>query len=409
MHLTRQGLCEPAIDPEVCVNCARCLQVCGRYRLDYDELRNGVFGAGTPHPLVGHLIACYRGHATDQALRWQATSGGMVTALLKYCFEAGLIDAAIVTGADPADPTRPRPFVARHVEELTPTCQARYAPSPVNVCLREALEYERIAIVGLPCHFESLRKAEIGHPHLQRKIALRLGLFCSHNVSLLATEFICRYFRVAKARVAGLRYRGQGWPGDIRLTTTDGREFHASPGVFWNPMFMAFVFAAPYCLLCTDQTSELADISFGDAWLPEIMKTEKVGESVIVTRTPVGAQSLKEAAAQGYVHVEEIAPARIAESQRWPLYFKKRLIHSRYEFLAGRRFDIKKEHETVPELTRTERNLSRRAWNVAVQSCRPWVPAWLSRLPFRLVRFCVRYYADRLWQQATAWQYEAQI
>lgn len=404
MGLTYRGLYEPVIDFGLCTQCGYCLKICGRYGLDYEKLRKASFDEGTFHPLLGQLISCYRGHASDYNLRWRATSGGAITALLKLSFEIGVIDAAVVTGLDPSNPAMTASFIAHSFKEVLQACGARYAPSPVLQCLREAMKSDRIAIVGLPCHFETLRKAEIVSKELERKIALRLGLFCSHNVSLLGTEFVYRHFRIPSAKIAIFRYRGDGWPSGIRIETADNEKFFVpNQGSFWTQMFMAFIFAAPYCLLCRDHTSELADISFGDAWLPEVMKANDAGESVIITRTPIGERVIREAVKRDELQVSELSADKIVESQCWPLYSKKRLICSRRDLLAEKRFDVDNDYEPFFSLTEIEHWLARRAWFNAVNSCRPFMPALLSRLPLRLVRAYSKHYSQKLYQEASIW------
>lgn len=409
MSLTNRGLYEPVINWDLCTHCAYCLEVCGRYELDYERLRKLAFDEGTFHPLLGQLISCYRGHAADYDVRWKATSGGTITALLKLAFEMGMIDAAIVTGPDPSDPVMTRPFVAHSFEEVLPACGARYAPSPVNRCLREVTKSDRIAVVGLPCHFESLRKAEAIRKDLRRKIVLRLGLFCSHNVSLLATEFVYRHFRVPRAKITNFKYRGDGWPGGIRIETVDGQEFHMpNQGSLWTQMFMAFIFATPYCLLCTDHTGEFVDISCGDAWLPEVMETDNAGESIMITRTLIGERLVGEAVKRGELQASELSADKVVASQRWPLHFKKRLIYSRRDMLAEKRFDVSEDDTPPPDLKETEHWLARRAWFNAVNSCRPFMPALLSRLPVHLIQVYSSNYSHKLWQQSSVWLQEAE-
>jgi coenzyme F420 hydrogenase subunit beta len=354
--------------------------------------------------LLGQLISCYRGHASDYDLRWKATSGGTITALLKLAFEIGMIDTAIVTGPDPSDPVVTRPFVARSFEEVLLACGSRYAPSPVNRCLGEAMKSDRIAVVGLPCHFESLRKAEAIHKELRQKTVLRLGLFCSHNMSLLATEFVYRHFHVPRAKITSFKYRGNGWPGSIRIETVDGQELiMPRQDSLWARMFMAFIFAAPYCLLCTDHTSEFADVSFGDAWLPEIMEKDNVGESIIIVRSPMGERLVKQGMERGDLQISELSAEKVIESQPWPLYFKKRLVHGTRDMLAEKRFDVSNRDSAPLSFTKVERWLIRRAWLNAVSSCHPFMPALLSRIPLRCMIAYSRHYHNRLWNKYTAW------
>lgn len=58
--------------------------------------------------------------------------------------------------------------------------------------------------------------------------------------------------------------------------------------------------------MCPDHTGELADLSLGDAWLPEL-KGQKLGESLILTRTEAGERllSLERSAGALFVRVVE--------------------------------------------------------------------------------------------------------
>jgi len=345
------------------------------------------------------------GHARDHQLRYRATSGGALTALLKTAFETGQIDAAIVTGPDPTKPTDTRPFAVFSYEEvMQKSGAARYAPSPVNQCLRETKSAKKIALVGLPCHLESLRKAEQLREQIRPKIALRLGLFCSHNLSMLATEFVLRGFRLRPEEIHGLKYRGDGWPGGLQIDTADGRKYRLpNQNSIWTRMFMAFAFAAPYCLLCNDHTSELADVSFGDAWLPEVLKTDMKGQSIIITRTHVGEHLVMESAGQGHMEVSSLPERKVVESQRWPLYFKKRLIHISRERLEKKRFDIGEYTEPSASFSAIEHWLVRRARLNSMATCHRHMPLILSCLPPRLIEAHCQRYSHKLSHASAIW------
>ena len=44
--------------------------------------------------------------------------------------------------------------------------------------------------------------------------------------------------------------------------------------------------------MCTDAVCELADISFGDAWLPEL-SNDKIGTSLVISRSETGEEVLR--------------------------------------------------------------------------------------------------------------------
>ncbi len=83
---------------------------------------------------------------------------------------------------------------------------------------------------------------------------------------------------------------------------------------YFHKYFFSKYFRNPRCNLCIDTTNELADISCGDAWLPEYDK-DKVGTSIIVTRERDADQLLNKIVESGQMQVKPIGPKRIEKSQ----------------------------------------------------------------------------------------------
>ena len=94
-------------------------------------------------------------------------------------------------------------------------------------------------------------------------------------------------------------------------------------------MFSGFFFTPSCCFSCRDVTNELADISFGDPWLPEIMRVERTGKSVVISRSERGEELLHKASAGGAIELDTIDARDIIRSQRLFLHFKKVNINSR--------------------------------------------------------------------------------
>ena len=86
--------------------------------------------------------------------------------------------------------------------------------------------------------------------------------------------------------------------------------------------------------MCPDQAAELADISFGDAWLPEF-KHEKTGISIIVSRTMAGENLIKQARAANVVSLIRSDIKKIEQSQRVNMKIKKSDLSYRLSFLKS--------------------------------------------------------------------------
>jgi len=239
----------------------------------------------------------------------------------------------------------PEPIIARSREEIIVASKSKYCPVSVNEGLKSVLREDgRFAVVGLPCHIHGVRKAEKELGALGGKIALRIGLFCSHTVSSAGTDFLLRKLGVEKSEVARIDYRGMGWPGSLSIRLKDSSNLLFPYVGAWNsywPAFSSFFFTPVRCLMCPDETNELADISCGDAWLPEV-KGEKVGESVVMVRSRAGEEILNRAGSAGVIWLMPIYPAKVRFSQAEPLRFKKDDFEVRLALLksSGRKVPI---------------------------------------------------------------------
>jgi coenzyme F420 hydrogenase subunit beta len=84
--------------------------------------------------------------------------------------------------------------------------------------------------------------------------------------------------------------------------------------------------------MCPDETNELADLSLGDAWLPELRKQSK-GESLVIARTETGEQMLQRACAAGVISLFPLTRDKAKATQAAPLKFKKQDFETRLAML----------------------------------------------------------------------------
>jgi len=309
-----RGIYVPQIDWETCNHCGICFEVCPGHLVDFEQLNMSIFASKPEHRALGYHLNCYTGYATDSSLRYNSASGGLVTALLIFALEEGLIDGALVTDMSRENPLEPEPFIAKTREEIISAARSKYCPVPANIALREILKEDgKYAVVGLPCHIHGIRKAEKVDKALKAKISLHLGIFCGHSPSFLATEFLLWQRGIAKEDVVKIDYRGEGWPGGISIYLRDGQRIFIPHFEVWE--FLDLVFIPRRCMLCCDGAAELADISFGDAWLPEF-SGDKNGTSVIISRATKGDGLLKRMMTKGIIVLNSTTAAKVAESQQ---------------------------------------------------------------------------------------------
>ena len=215
------------------------------------------------------------GWASDEAIRHEGASGGLATAILAGALEEGLIDGAVVAGPSEDNALAVEPHLARSVAEIAAARGSKYNMVATNTALGTLLdEPGRYAFVGLPCHIQGLRLAERRHRRLAERVAFSLGIFCGWSAQPRATALAARRLGLDAARLTGVRYRGPGWPGGLRLETDSGQvREQPYPDYYDNDPAM-HALTPPRCRLCPDGMAELADLSVGDAWLERFADSE---------------------------------------------------------------------------------------------------------------------------------------
>jgi len=320
----------PCRDREKCNECGICFDVCPGPPFDFKKLNLNIFSKEPEDILLGNYLNCYSGYATDYDIRYNSASGGLATALLIFALEQGLIDGALVTGFREDKPLEPQPFIARTREEIIAAARSKYCPVPANVALKGILnadEGERFAVVGLPCHIHGVRKAEAENKILRERIVMHLGLCCTSTSTFSLIDLLLQKSGVDKEDVAEFGFRGYGWPGKGAIKTKDG-SIRFVPLHKWLPWHSPGFFVPRRCLICPDAFAEFADISFGDAWHPRFAE-DKVGRSIIITRSEMAEHTLSNMKSQGVVNLEGAEPRMIVESQPLMTYRKKKSLAAR--------------------------------------------------------------------------------
>ena len=379
-----------------CSECGLCVQVCPGLHPDLDRLNLFVFGKLPKDALLGNWTNLYVGHSTDEKIRWDAASGGLATTLLIFALKEGIIDGALVTRMKEANPLEPEVFLAKTVEEVLSASKSKYCPVPLSTGIRDLVARDgKFAIVGLPCHIHGIRNAEMINKKLKERIAFHIGLFCGHTVNFLGTEFLLQKMGIRSNDVMRIDYRGEGWPGGMTVQLKDGTKRSLPLSTYWGHFFGYNFFTPIRCILCGDTLNELADISLGDAWLPELM-CDNVGESMIITRTKIGEGLLRDALSKGRVEVMGVRRRDIIRSHGAVLFFKKTELRTRVNLLrklGKQQYNVcsAKKNATKPNIASYLRSMLT-FFNIYLSSKSKL--RWLLKfIPLKLLRFYVICYS----------------
>jgi len=337
IEYTTDGRYVPTIIESKCTNCGLCVDLCPAANENFKQLNQFIFDKIPENKLLGNYINCFSGYSADETLRWKATSGGIATSLILFALREGSIDGAVLTRITKEDPLKAEPFLARTADEIYSAMGSKYVPVPLNLMSDFILTQKgKFAIVALPCHMWGLRRAQLKFPKLMDKIAYLIGLMCSHTISFRGVQFVLKKIGVSPGDVDRLQFRGDGWPGGLKIILRDKTErFVTNFGSWWSEIFGGYFFSHYYCTLCPDHFNEFADIVLGDAWLHHIVKNDKIGTSVVITRTNRGQELIKRAKAAKIIRLLPLDLKAVIASQFAPALFKKRNITARMKLLSA--------------------------------------------------------------------------
>ena len=268
--------------------------------------------------LWGPYISMHTGFSTDPALRYQASSGGALSAVLTHLLGSGKIDAVIQTAAAPQVPVANVAVLSQTADEVTHAAGSRYAPSAPLAGLESYLDSSRqFAFVGKPCDVVALRALAKEDPRVNARIPVMLAFFCAGVPSQTGAELVLEKLGTDLASTKSFRYRGQGWPGRATAVLKDGSERSMSYSDSWGSVLSNHVQLR--CKICADGTGKAADLVFADAWHCDDkgypLFEEQDGISLIVARTEKGAGLMSGAVHSGHMSVQPFDPSGLAAIQ----------------------------------------------------------------------------------------------
>jgi len=255
-----------------CGDCTICTFICPRHELTWPALEESVFGRQKrPEEEFGVYRRIVVAQASDEKVLQTCQDGGVVTALLTYAFENGIVDGAAVSGVSQDRPFYPVPRLVTTPEEVLECAGTRYTYSPNLLAFQEGISQnkKRLAFVGTPCQIQALRKIEGLLLEYINPLQLTIGLLCTESFTYegLMEKHIQEKLGVDLHDVKKINIKAK-----VLVTTKSGE-------VKVIPLKEAKQYTRKSCTICTDFSAELADISVGglglSGWTFTILRTEK--------------------------------------------------------------------------------------------------------------------------------------
>lgn len=306
----------------MCVLCELCYYSCPRIEFPLNEYEENLLGRSrSSKESLGVVRNAYFARTTDSDLLKVAQDGGVASALLIYALEKKLIDLAAVTGFEPDNPLKPKPFLASNREEIMAVAGSRYSPGGSVAVLGDAVmgyPEAKIGFVGLPCQIQGLTRLQFspkGNNKRSDNILFTIGVFClnSFHHKKLYADHLQKSHNLDLSSIRKVDIK----KGKLYVSTDEG-ESEGIPVKDFSPSRIKG------CSKCQDFTGELADISVGAV-------DASSGWCTVLTRTEKGDKLIKELCKNGSLECKPVKDASKALIQTTKLSLKKREREAPYQ------------------------------------------------------------------------------
>jgi len=275
---------------------------------------------------IGKFQQVYAGYSNDY--RNTSSSGGIATFVFEKLLKDKIVDHL---------------FIVKEVEGsyqyqwfedwklIKETSKTRYIPVTLAQLFKEINQKEgKVAVSGVACFIKAIRLKQHYHPELKEKIPFLIGIICGGLKSQFFTDYLSQ-----KSGIKGDYHQQQYRIKDRNSSASDysfgaydsKNEFHQMKMKTVGDMWGTGLFKSKACDFCDDVTTELADISLGDAWISPYSK-DGLGNSVIITRTLLADEIIRNGIASQELSCQAISLDLLKKSQAGS--FKHRQLGMKY-------------------------------------------------------------------------------
>lgn len=276
-RLKGNGLSDIIVDYSKCLECKKCVRTCPANKedcfIDYcDSLRNKVY--------------CFA-YNRNNAIRKKSTSGGACKTLIIENLKSGIINGVYSLKKCDDYPQAEGEFYQKmNIPDYDDIPNSVYHSIMIGKNIDKVKKCERLMIVGTTCQLRAMGGALKG----KYDKLIKVCIFCKQQKTLDSTRFLAKTIR--KSIPSNLkfesRYRGEGWPGIVRI---EGGE------LYWDRAaqlpFGRRLWTVPGCNICGDPfgINVHADITLMDPWI--IRQSNELGETLITVHTAQGRELLR--------------------------------------------------------------------------------------------------------------------
>ncbi len=289
---------------------------------------------------IGSFVNTYVGVSNEY--RETSSSGGIATYIFEQLLTQKIVDHLFIVKEIQGNYSYQWFDSAAKIKEISKT---RYYPVSLENLFKEIdAKPGKVAVSGVACFIKAIRLKQHYSPQYKEKIPFLVGIICGGLKSSFFSDYLAQ-----KSGIEGAYQKQEYRIKDFNSTASDysfgafddKNNFHQVKMRTVGDMWGSGMFKSNACDFCDDVTTELADISLGDAWLQPYTKEGK-GTSVIVTRSTTADQLIVDGIATKNLTVEELNIALFKASQEGS--FKHRQKAQKYRIKQKR-----KQGQLIPQ------------------------------------------------------------
>lgn len=281
-----------------------------------------LYGKGKYDPMLGYFQYLTAAHTNDTTILKNASSGGVITHILIYLLEKGIVDKVAVTQfyCDRKG-VHTRSFLTDSKIEILKSQGSKYCPVDLSGLLEQLHTYTgKVAIMATPCAIAGIRNIQEFTPdYIKSKIVFTIANFCGGFKSFKNIKRLAEIHKIDYYNLKTFRFRGEGQPGGLLFIENNGKTA-ATP----YPQYVGLNGYSKMhrCFVCPDATGELADIACGDAWIQRFQE-DMSPWSMIICRNKKAENIIKDMGEKGAMTLADVSTDEIKLSQRFNLNSKK--------------------------------------------------------------------------------------
>lgn len=263
---------------------------------------------------IGYYNSLYAGYS--KSYRKTSSSGGVATYVFNELLSQKVVDHLFVV-IEEGDGFKYKWL--KNIEDIKQISKTRYMPVTLEDLFKIIDNIEgKVAVSGVACFVKAIRLKQLKYPQYKDKIPFILGIICGGLKSKFYTDYLAQesncfeeyshvQYRVKNESSYALDYKFQ-------CENKKTNKIHMVEMRTLGDMWGSGLFKNNACDFCDDVTTELADISLGDAWI-EPYKKDGAGTNIIITRSKLARDIINKGSSQGELILDKLTENQVIDSQ----------------------------------------------------------------------------------------------